>query len=63
MLSFDAVNEVITSFCKARKIPYESVSLAISPEEVYDDLKSFYFATGDRYALAVSDMVAEYLSA
>lgn len=61
MLSFDEVNEVVSSFCKARSIPYESLSLAISPEEVYDDLTSFYLATGDKYAKTVSDLLGKYL--
>ena len=61
MLSFDEVNEVVTSFCKARSIPYESLSLAISPEEVYDDLASFYLATGDVHAKTVSELLRKYL--
>lgn len=60
-MTFNAINEVLTSFTTARKIPYSAEMLATSPEEVYDLITSFELCKGDKYAADVSELVREYI--
>lgn len=59
-LGFDEVNEIVSAFCKARKLAYYSASLATAPEDVANDLLSWAVMTGDRYAEDMAALVMRY---
>lgn len=60
-ITFDSVNSVVTNYTSARRIPYSAEMLATEPETVYDSVVSFGFATGDRHAEDVAELLAKYM--